>query len=155
MRVTTIVSLGASAVLGIGALFAAKFWLPDSEKDKVVQTAPVVVAASPIEFGTRLDEKNLAVVQLPVEAAPAGSYRTIKEVIALDGGAPVALVKLDRDDQLNLAAAHPEAIVPVSDYPHHGWTHVWLEEIDAATLATVIRLAWVCVAPKRLSKALR
>lgn len=73
----------------------------------------------------------------------------------LDGGAPVALVKLDRDDQLNLAAAHPEAIVPVSDYPHHGWTHVWLEEIDAATLATVIRLAWVCVAPKRLSKALR
>ena len=71
MRVTTIVSLGASAVLGIGALFAAKFWLPDSEKDKVVQTAPVVVAASPIEFGTRLDEKNLAVVQLPVEAAPA------------------------------------------------------------------------------------
>lgn len=94
MRVTTIVSLGASAVLGIGALFAAKFWLPDSEKDKVVQTAPVVVAARPIEFGTRLDEKNLAVVQLPVEAAPAGSYRTIKEVIALDGGAPVALTAL-------------------------------------------------------------
>ena len=94
MRVTTIVSLGASAVLGIGALFAAKFWLPDSEKDKVVQTAPVVVAARPIEFGTRLDEKNLAVVQLPVEAAPAGSYRTVKEVIALDGGAPVALTAL-------------------------------------------------------------
>ncbi|HEX5777038.1 MAG TPA: Flp pilus assembly protein CpaB [Caulobacteraceae bacterium] len=94
MRVTTIVSLGASAVLGIGALFAAKFWLPDSEKDKVVQTAPVVVAARPIEFGTKLDEKNLAVVQLPVEAAPAGSYRTIKEVIAMDGGAPVALTAL-------------------------------------------------------------
>lgn len=94
MRVTTIVSLGASAVLGIGALFAAKFWLPNSEKDKVVQTAPVVVAARPIEFGTKLDEKNLAVVQLPVEAAPAGSYRTIKEVIALDGGAPVALIAM-------------------------------------------------------------
>jgi pilus assembly protein CpaB len=94
MRVTTIVSLGASAVLGIGALFAAKFWLPDSEKDKVVQTAPVVVAARPIEFGTKLDAQNLAVVQLPVEAAPAGSYRTIKEVIALDGGAPVALTAL-------------------------------------------------------------
>ena len=102
MRVTTIVSLGASAVLGIGALFAAKFWLPDSEKDKVVQTAPVVVAASPIEFGTKLDEKNLAIVQLPVEAAPAGSYRTIKEVIAMDGGAPVALT----------AIAPREAILP-------------------------------------------
>ena len=94
MRVTTIVSLAASAVLGIGALVAARFWLPDGEKDKVVQTAPVVVAAQPIEFGTRLDETNLAVVQLPVEAAPAGSYRTIKEVIALDGGAPVALTAM-------------------------------------------------------------
>lgn len=69
------------------------------------------------------------------------------------GSRAVALVKLDRDDQLNLAAAYPEAIVPVSDYPHHGWTHVRLDEIDAATLATVIRLAWVCVAPKRLSRA--
>ncbi|HEX6866253.1 MAG TPA: Flp pilus assembly protein CpaB [Caulobacteraceae bacterium] len=94
MRVATIVSLGASAVLGLGALLAAKFWLPDSKKDEVVQTAPVVVAARPIEFGTKLDDKNLAVVQLPVEAAPAGSYRTIKDVIALDEGAPVALTSL-------------------------------------------------------------
>lgn len=94
MRVTTIVSLGASAVLGIGALFAAKFWLPNSEKDKVVQTAPVVVAAKPIEFGVKLAEEHLAVVQLPVEAAPAGSFRTIKEVVAQDGGAPVALVAM-------------------------------------------------------------
>lgn len=94
MRVATIVSLGASAVLGLGALLAAKFWLPDSQKDEVVQTAPVVVAARPIEFGTQLDEKNLAVVQMPVEAAPAGSYRTIKDVIALDEGAPVALIPL-------------------------------------------------------------
>jgi hypothetical protein len=69
----------------------------------------------------------------------------------LDGERPVALVKLHREDQLNLAAAHP-AIQPTSDYPHHGWTHVWLEDLDAATLATVIRLAWACVAPKRLSK---
>jgi len=94
MRVATIVSLGASAVLGLGALLAAKFWLPDSQKNEVVQTAPVVVAARPIEFGTKLDEKNLAVVQLPVEAAPAGSYRTVKDVIALDEGAPVALTAL-------------------------------------------------------------
>ena len=68
------------------------------------------------------------------------------------GAGPVALVKLDREDQLNLAAEHA-AIVPVSDYPHHGWTHVRLGEIDEARLATVIRLAWACVAPKRLVKA--
>lgn len=115
MRVTTIVSLGASAVLGIGALFAAKFWLPDGEKDKVVQTAPVVVAAKPIEFGMKLDDTNLAVVQLPVEAAPAGSYRTIKEVIALDGGAPVALTALSpREAILPTKVSGPGARASVS-----------------------------------------
>ena len=72
----------------------------------------------------------------------------------LDGRRPVALVKLEREDQLNLAAEHPDAIVPASDYPHHGWTHAWLDQLDEATLALVIRLAWVCVAPRRLSKAL-
>lgn len=115
MRITTIVSLGASAVLGIGALFAAKFWLPDGEKDKVVQTAPVVVAARPIEFGTKLDDTNLAVVQMPVEAAPAGSYRTVKEVIALDGGAPVALTALSpREAILPTKVSGPGARASVS-----------------------------------------
>ena len=71
---------------------------------------------------------------------------------ALEGERPVALVKLEREDQLNLIAAYPGAVTP-AEYAHHGWTHVWLEEADTATLALVIRLAWICVAPKRLSKA--
>jgi hypothetical protein len=66
----------------------------------------------------------------------------------------VAVVKLDREDQLNMAAAHPEAVQPTETYGHHGWTYVRLEAIDEAALATVVRLAWVHVAPKRLSKAL-
>ena len=90
-------------------------------------------------------------VMLGVAGEPPGGDSMFSR---LDGPA-VALVKLDRDDQLNLAAAYPEAIVPASDYPHHGWTHVWLGRVDETALATVIRLAWVCVAPKRLSKALR
>lgn len=71
---------------------------------------------------------------------------------ALEGERPVALVKLEREDQLNLIEGHPGAITP-AEYAHHGWTHVWLDVADEATLALVIRLAWVCVAPKRLSKA--
>lgn len=71
---------------------------------------------------------------------------------ALAGERPVALVKLEREDQLNLIGGHPDAITP-AEYAHHGWTHVWLDVADEATLALVIRLAWVCVAPKRLSKA--
>jgi hypothetical protein len=62
----------------------------------------------------------------------------------------VAVVKLDREDQLNLAAGHPDAIQPTETYGHHGWTYVRLEAIDEATLTTVLRLAWTHVAPKRL-----
>jgi hypothetical protein len=65
----------------------------------------------------------------------------------------VAVVKLDREDQLNMAAAHPEAVQPTETYGHHGWTYVRLEAVDEATLATVLRLAWAHVAPRRLSKA--
>lgn len=73
---------------------------------------------------------------------------------ALDGSRAMALVKLVRDDQLNLCAAWPEAVEQAPAYPHHGWTFVWLDEIEAEALETVVRLAWMCVAPKRLSKAL-
>jgi hypothetical protein len=65
----------------------------------------------------------------------------------------VAVVKLDREDQLNMAANWPEAVQPTETYGHHGWTYIRLNEIDEATLATVVRLAWAHVAPKRLSKA--
>lgn len=64
----------------------------------------------------------------------------------------VAVVKLDREDQLNMAAGHPDAIQPTETYGHHGWTYVRLEAIDEATLAAVLRLAWTHVAPKRLSR---
>jgi hypothetical protein len=66
----------------------------------------------------------------------------------------VAVVKLDREDQLNMAAAWPDAVQPTETYGHHGWTYLRLEAIDEPTLAVVVRLAWVHVAPKRLSKAL-
>jgi hypothetical protein len=65
----------------------------------------------------------------------------------------IAVVKLDREDQLNMAAGHPDAIQPTETYGHHGWTYVRLEAIDEATLGTVLRLAWTHVAPKRLSRA--
>ena len=64
----------------------------------------------------------------------------------------VAVVKLDREDQLNMAAGNPDSIQETETYGHHGWTYVRLEAVDEATLATVLRLAWTHVAPKRLSK---
>lgn len=65
----------------------------------------------------------------------------------------VAVVKLHREDQLNLSAGHPQVVQPTETYGHHGWTYVRLAQVDEATLATVLRLAWVEVAPRRLSRA--
>ncbi|MEO8113181.1 MAG: MmcQ/YjbR family DNA-binding protein, partial [Phenylobacterium sp.] len=63
-----------------------------------------------------------------------------------------AILKLDRDDQLNMAAAWPGAVEETGDYGHHGWTHLWLDQLDEDALTTLVRLAWNHVAPKRLSK---
>lgn len=64
--------------------------------------------------------------------------------------AEVAVLKLDREDQLNMAAAHSGAVTPTETYGHHGWTYVRLPEIDEPTLELLIRLAWTHVAPKRI-----
>src|SRR5215469_18502229 len=54
----------------------------------------------------------------------------------------VAVVKLDRDDQLNMAAAHDGAVAPTETYGHHGWTYLRLERLDEEALTLVLRLAW-------------
>lgn len=66
------------------------------------------------------------------------------------GDEGVAVVKLDRDDQLNMAAAHPAGVMPTEAYAHHGWTYLRLEHLDATTLEILVRLAWAHVAPRRL-----
>jgi hypothetical protein len=68
------------------------------------------------------------------------------------GRSDVAVVKLDREDQLNMAAANQGAVEPTETYGHHGWTYVLLERVDDAALALVLELAWRNVAPKRLWK---
>ena len=65
-----------------------------------------------------------------------------------------AVLKLDREDQLNMAAALPGAVQPTETYGHHGWTYVRLAAIEEAELAMLVRLAWTHVAPKRLSRTL-
>jgi pilus assembly protein CpaB len=102
MRLTTIASLGASAALGLAALFVAKVALPASAADKPVaavlpqpHTVPVVVAAQAISFGERLEARQLAVARYPADALPAGAFSSIDQVLAQDGGgAPVALTPL-------------------------------------------------------------
>ena len=104
MRAITMVSLGASAVLGAGALIVAKTSLPSATPAPMAGmlsaplapgSKPVVVASRDIAYGDTLDAAHLAIVQLPPGAAPAGAFPTIAAALAQDaGGAPVALTAI-------------------------------------------------------------
>ena len=103
MRVATIASLGASALLGVGALFVAKVWLPNSSAgasraaavdSPSVALTPVVAASGAVPFGQKLEAKNLTIIRMPAGSVPEGAYTSIQQVIRLDGGAPVTLAAL-------------------------------------------------------------
>ena len=106
MRVATIISLGASALLGVGALFVAKVWLPSSTSGKEAAPGrapaevPVVVAAAPLPYGVTLERKHLALTKMPATAAPAGAFTSIDAVLASDKGAPVVLVPMSLREPL-------------------------------------------------------
>jgi pilus assembly protein CpaB len=108
MRVVTIVSLGASAVLGLAALFVAKAVLPNAGQSKIAAVAqqpvagvPVVVAKGDLKFGDRLDAGKVTILHVPANAVPTGAFTTVEQVLAQDnGGAPVALTQISAKELL-------------------------------------------------------
>lgn len=102
MRLVTIISLGASAALGLAALVVAKTVLPNAAAAKApvgavqpVTGVPVVVAAKALKFGDKLDGSALTVIHLPQNAVPEGAFSTVDAVLKQDnGGAPVALTAI-------------------------------------------------------------
>jgi hypothetical protein len=66
---------------------------------------------------------------------------------------PRTMVKLDMEDQQNLAAGHPGVVEPVPGYwGRKGSTFVWYERADEALIETLLRMAWSNVAPARLKR---
>ena len=128
MRVVTIVSLGASAVLGLAALFVAKAVLPNSGGTKpaaltqqVAAGVPVVVAKSDMKFGDRLDAGKVTILHVPANAVPTGAFTTVEQVLAQDnGGAPVALTQIAAKElllpsKLSGPGARPSVAVEIAD----------------------------------------
>ena len=107
MRVATMISLGASALLGVGALFVARVWLPANVEgagpasvSRPAADTPVVVATEALPYGTRLEAKHLTVSRLPANAVPEGAFATVAQVLAADGGAPVVLTPVGAREAL-------------------------------------------------------
>ena len=64
------------------------------------------------------------------------------------------MLKFDPEDQRNLVEDQPEAIAPVPGYwGQKGSTYVQFDKMDEGRLASLMRLAWATVAPKRLRDA--
>jgi pilus assembly protein CpaB len=128
MRVVTIVSLGASAVLGLAALFVAKAVLPNAGGTKpaalsqqVAVGVPVVVAKSDLKFGDRLDAGKVTILHVPANAVPTGAFTTVEQVLAQDnGGAPVALTQIAAKElllpaKLSGPGARPSIAVEIAE----------------------------------------
>ncbi|HKT54409.1 MAG TPA: Flp pilus assembly protein CpaB [Caulobacteraceae bacterium] len=103
MRLGTVISLGASTVLGVGALLVARLWLPShggphpstaQAAAPHIETMPVVVAAKEIPWGVKLNADYLKVTQLPDAAMPQGAFHSVGQILNQDGGAPVALTAM-------------------------------------------------------------
>ena len=101
MRTGTMVSLGASALLGLGALVVAKVWLPQpshsaagKSTDQAQATAPVVVANADIPYGAKVDAGKLIVEHLPLNAVPKGAFTDPAQITGQTGGPPIALVAI-------------------------------------------------------------
>lgn len=93
MRVVTIVSLGACALFGLGALVVAKTMMPAPGVAKAatappVAGVPVVVAKAALKFGDKLDASKVEILNLPSNAIPDGAFKTTAAVLAQDGGGP-------------------------------------------------------------------
>jgi hypothetical protein len=80
------------------------------------------------------------------------SFRVNKKIFCtIHLKAPRIMLKLDREDQLNLSDG--EMIEPVpGKWGEQGSTFVWFEKLPAWRLPELMRMAWANVAPKRLLK---
>jgi hypothetical protein len=105
---------------------------------------------------SRDDIRRLALA-LPeaVEADHHGipSFRVAGKIFCtIQAGSPRIMVKLDIEDQANLAAGHPGVVEPVPGYwGRKGSTFVAYDRAAPDLIETLLRMAWTNVAPKRLA----
>jgi pilus assembly protein CpaB len=90
VRTSTLVMVGFAVVFGVLAVFVAQAWLNRQAelrlrnmdpKTPAVATRTIVVAVSPLRFGSRLNEQMVREVAWPEAAIPAGTFASIKDLM--------------------------------------------------------------------------
>lgn len=105
MRVSPIVTLGASVAIGAVALFAARGYLkpneaeatayPEAAAPVVPTTRAVVVAKRNIPRGGAIDSTRLEIVEWPLDSVPEGSFMTIGEIGSTEFATRRALMPIE------------------------------------------------------------
>jgi pilus assembly protein CpaB len=90
VRTSTLVMVGFAVVFGLLAVFVAQAWLNRQAelrlrtvdtKPPTVATRTIVVAASPLRFGTKLTGQMVREVAWPEAAIPAGTFASINDLM--------------------------------------------------------------------------
>ncbi|MFT5775571.1 Flp pilus assembly protein CpaB [Hyphomonas sp.] len=109
MKLTTLISLGLSLVLGAGAVFLGRSYMMSSTSDAsaaslapAVEMSSVLVATSVIQTGDLIDHSSLKSAPWPADAVPADALRSfddLKETVyarsLIVPGEPLMRAKLD------------------------------------------------------------
>lgn len=111
MRRGTVITLGASAVFGVLAIFMARGFIDKavsvqyaqskaSQKPprKAIQTTPVLVSTLDLNVGDRLLPQHLRLVDYPLNAVPLGSYTDFDLLFTNPEKPPVVLVKMTENE---------------------------------------------------------
>jgi pilus assembly protein CpaB len=105
VRLSTVIMVVLAGVFGLLAVFVAQMWLNRQDelrsKNMRVETKPVasrtvVVANSPLRFGTPLTVSMLREVSWPEGAVPEGSFASAQEM--LSGGKRIVLAPIEPNE---------------------------------------------------------
>ncbi len=105
MRFMTIISIGASALLGVTAVFIVRSMInntkaqaPSPASVAVTQTIPIVIAAREIGFGDALKEDALKIVQWPEDSIPKGAFSSLAPFAEVNKTWRSALVRMAQNE---------------------------------------------------------
>jgi len=99
--------IAVAAVFGLLAVFVAQSWLNRQTEarmrsleahKKPVATNTIVVASRPLRFGNELGQTVLREIPWPEEALPAGSFKTIRELVSV--GKRVVLTPIETNEPI-------------------------------------------------------
>lgn len=78
----SLVAIGIALVLGLVAVYLANIYLVGGRGEVVPEgTTKVAVAAIPLDYGVELTPEKIRFINYPVDALPAGSFRTVNELL--------------------------------------------------------------------------